>query len=342
MLSAGISNATKGKYFAYYTPLNMTDPAARNDSFSLSGPRSILARLSTATAASGQILPITPPFPNSSYSIQFVGPYVSCDTANSTVEQFLDAFLKQYDGALQQDSLNKTWAYYAFVPTFDRDDDLSTIELNGTSISAMDQTRLQQKPWNATNELWMKFTRYLRDDHGNLVFDEGQRKIPEPKYVSCNLWNASFNTKFSYESWNQTIQFNDITLLNPVSYPSVQPDQSSDLAQLSYASFFWALSDQVVGSMSAINSTQNSSTVRIYASISTGIERNSLLGSNDLDYFFDLASSKTFEVASHAGFQLSDQRLADKALARNRTLPDLIQELSANMTVSLLSDTFLG
>ena len=40
-------------------------------------------------------------------------------------------------------------------------------------------------------------------------------------------------------------------------------------------------------------------------------------------------------------FDLSDQRLRDKALARNRTLDVLIEELSFNTSISLMSDKLL-
>jgi hypothetical protein len=38
---------------------------------------------------------------------------------------------------------------------------------------------------------------------------------------------------------------------------------------------------------------------------------------------------------------LSDQRLKDKAMARNRTLDVLIEELSSNLTVSMMHNRLL-
>jgi hypothetical protein len=74
--------------------------------------------------------------------------------------------------------------------------------------------------------------------------------------------------------------------------------------------------------------------------IDTPLQRTSLLGSVDLDVFFDLNKNKGWKKDENTT-QLSDQRLQDKALAKNRTLAVLIEELSFNMTVSLLHNEIL-
>jgi hypothetical protein len=76
-----------------------------------------------------------------------------------------------------------------------------------------------------------------------------------------------------------------------------------------------------------------------FSVIDTAISCTSLLGSSDLDVFFDL--NKNLSWYSDNTTQRSDQRLQDEALARNRTLDVLIEELSFNVTVSLLHNELL-
>lgn len=77
---------------AYSVPLNSSNP----DSQLFLGPRSIISRLSTATATQGGILPIDPPFENASYALQFYGPIVTCDGASSTISSLIDKYVEAF------------------------------------------------------------------------------------------------------------------------------------------------------------------------------------------------------------------------------------------------------
>ena len=331
VLSVDISNATNANYFAYFIPLNDTGNYvnANNESQSFNGARSILTRLSTASASLGQILPITPPFNDCSYPLNFSAPYVNCTTANSTVEYLIDAFLHEMNSTWEESGLAFIEAYYAFVPSYDADvDNANTILYNGINYTALDMPRLQEQPMNATNELWMKFYRYSTDSNGNPVV--------VPNYSVCSLWNASYELEFSFENGAQTVRNNSIRLLNPVDYPVNDPNEPSDLVQLAYSALFMVLTDQLVGYMGIF--TNSTTLTPQYGSINTNIEHNSVLGSDDLDYFFFLNS----QVTNSNDTILSPQRLSDKALAQNETLPFLVQQLSFNVTVSLMNDPLLA
>jgi hypothetical protein len=107
---------------------------------------------------------------------------------------------------------------------------------------------------------------------------------------------------------------------------------------MSYSAVFWVLADQLVRSMGVIWDMRNGTGASPYGSIDTNIEHNSLLGSNDLDYFFDLNSM----AENQSEWPHSDQRVNDKDLAQNQTLPYLIQQLSFNITMSLMNDPLLA
>lgn len=75
--------------------------------------------------------------------------------------------------------------------------------------------------------------------------------------------------------------------------------------------------------------------------IDSPIQRTSLLGSRDLDAFFEMDEEKKLYDGPSDVFKLSDQRLRDKAVARNETLATLIEELSFNVTVGLMHNRLL-
>ena len=107
-----------------------------------------------------------------------------------------------------------------------------------------------------------------------------------------------------------------------------------------YSAFLWCLSDQIVGAFTWFGDRSNPFPSPEFGVIDTPLQHTSLLGSSDLDVYFDLNKNKSWNKDGNST-QLSDQRMQDKAMARNRTLPVLIEELSYNMTVSLLHNEIL-
>ena len=336
-----IANCSQSHKFAYFTNSNTKIQTPCGNSSIFNGPRSIVTRLSSATASFGQILPIAPPFIQSRYSLQFAGPYVRCDLANVTVQEAMTAYLEKMNSSLRQTSSGNQYeqfAYAAFVPSFDVDPSgPNTIPFEGTNITAMGQPRLQQRPGNATNEIWLFYYRYSIDADGSYILDanETDQQYLSPQYSVCSLWNTTYNLEFSFDNGEQNVTTTNMTFLNSVAYP---PYGTTDFAQMSYSAVFWVLADQLVGSMGVIWDVRNETVATPYGSIDTNIEHNSLLGSNDLDKFFDLNS----QAEKQSEWPLSDQRVNDKILAQSQTLPYLIQQLSFNITMSLMNDPLLA
>src|SRR6478609_1638554 len=92
-----ITDSTAGNKFAYSPPWNSTTTKFKDDTSRIfRGPRTILSLLSTATASRGEILPIEGPSNHSVYSVDFYGPIVQCQGANSTVIPLINRLLKEY------------------------------------------------------------------------------------------------------------------------------------------------------------------------------------------------------------------------------------------------------
>jgi hypothetical protein len=113
------------------------------------GPRTLISRLLTATAALGSILPISAPYPISSYELKFYGPSINCSQASPQTAVIIDALrnmsVATFNGSIKEVENN----YFAFVPDFSEAGDESRLD-NG--IKVVSTTRLQQ-PTNASNQL---------------------------------------------------------------------------------------------------------------------------------------------------------------------------------------------
>jgi hypothetical protein len=234
--------------------------------------------------------------------------------------------------------LSEEFAYSAFVSTFDVDpSDTNTIPFEGTNITALSQPRLQQRPGNATNEVWLFYYSYSIDANGSYVLDpnEYDQQYLTPQYSVCSLWNATYDLEFAFDDGQQNVTTNDIMLLNSVAYPSYG---TTDFVQMAYSAVFWVLADQLVGFMGVISRAKNGTGTTSYGSIDTNMKHNNLLGSKGLDYFFEQNANAEHQVE----WPFSEQRVNDKNLAENQTLSYLIQQLSFNITVSLMNNPLLA
>jgi len=118
-------------------------------------------------------------------------------------------------------------------------------------------------------------------------------------------------------------------------------NMTSDSDKHAYTAFFQALAGELIGWMGYYGNDTNQtdeSNAPFYASFASRIGATSLVGSNDLDFYFVVNKNL---YTNSTDMPLSDQRLQDKAVARNRTLQALIEELSFNLTISLMHDPLL-
>jgi hypothetical protein len=333
---------TSPNLFVGFTPNLSNYTGNKNistESLTFVGSRSILDRLANVAASSGMIPPITPPSNHSSYFQSFPGPYVKCEQANDTVAIIIQALLEQKVATLQDTYRETVNAYFSFVPSFDTDGNgTNKITYGGKTITALSEPRLQQ-PQNASNELWYTFMRYEKNSDGSFLKDANGSKVAQRQYSQCKLYHAIYDIYLQFDDGSQSITKNNITLLDTVDFPSNSPFVLTNLTQQSYSAYFSVLTDQVVGSMGFLNDTQpDPSRSPAYSQIDTPIIRNSLLGSDDLDFFFD---TNKLLYLNNSGLPLSPQRLQDKALANNQTLPFLIEDLSFNITMSFFTNTYL-
>ncbi|KAH8670218.1 hypothetical protein BGZ60DRAFT_527700 [Tricladium varicosporioides] len=316
--------------FEYSAPLLPNTVFNGNDTSKFFvGPRTILTRLIAAVAATGRILPIAPPSLNSTYSLQFFGPTVKCQEANTTEAMIIDHLQKLKMSIRMGNYTQTAMSYFALVPN---DAILNGADVTDSSVAEDISDIRMQRPVNGSNQLWAMYQRYAWNSTGDMN--------TETHYMVCRLYNASYDVNLTFESGTQLIKSEGVKLLNEISYPKDDIYTVTNYASHSYSAFMWALTDQLVGSLGW---WVDNSTNRKFSEIATPIEHNSLLGSVDLDPFFDF--NNALYLSNSTGLfnkPLSDQRLEDKGLARNRTLAVLIEELAFNSTVSLMSSHLLS
>lgn len=281
--------------------------------------------LATATASFGEILPLDLPFNNSAYSVDFYAPVMKCENANETEKHDIDAFLQEEMGAVRGTLVETDNAYFSFVPTY-----------NSTGgLTAISHPR-QQVPSEPMNELWMTFLRPVINGQGE--------RIKLRQYQICRPHNASYSLEISQYHGRQNVS-GKYEVGETISFPDEGPDEISNMTQHAYTAFMWVVCDQLVGKLAWLNDTSVSDkqAAAQYGVIDSPIQRTSLLGSADLDAYFEFDEEKVLYKGQNmsTAFKLSDQRLQDKAMARNRTLDVLIEELSFNLTVSMMHNRLL-
>jgi hypothetical protein len=318
----GIAHSTNGHFFSF-------SPSYEGDRFSFrdvptrvfSGPRTILALLTTATAAQAGILSIPRPANHSSYTISFFGPAVQCREANTTTKGWIEQSIA---AEIERSVTATTWqvetAYHAYVPAATPDH------------NAAGQADVRfQSPANASNEVWMAFERYKNST--DKICDH------EKRYYVCNLWNSTYDLTLNWENNFQNVSGSS-TPLHMVAYPPVDAaNTTTEMTQHAYSAFFWALADQLVGSFGRYAERLPNGSVRNFPLIRSSIQHNSLLGSSDLNVFFDYNEENDACERPYEG--LSAQRQQDIDRSRGRKLPELIEELAFNSTISLMHNDLL-
>ena len=295
----------------------------------LTGVRTIVQRLAVATAATGNILPISTQFLNSTYQLQFSGPKVECEAAHPLQVQAIDYLIEDQISAAGVSSITHEINYFAFVPV---NSSTNSTSILGYPISAILGDRVEQ-PANATNQLWLAFSTY-----SNGSSCQNPSNISRQHMVCC-LYNAFYTVNLTFESGIQTINGSNHTL-GEVAYPIANASAQSNFTQFAYSAYFWAFANQIIGSMGLYNEKlANGSAGSNFSQIQTGLQNTILLGSSDIDVFFD---KEHLWTGGDPECIPTGQRAQDIGLARNDPLSILIPELSFNTTISFLTNELLS
>jgi hypothetical protein len=182
----------------------------------------------------------------------------------------------------------------------------------------------------------MKYT--LAQD-GSVLNDSNGTKMTERQFFQCKLYHAVYDINLQFNNGSQIVTKTKISVLDSIKFPDNDPSVPTNLTEHSYSAYFSAFTDQLVGSMGFLNDIMpNGIRSPAFSQIDTAILRNSLLGSNDLDFYFD--TNKRLYL-NNTNQPLSLQRLLDKSLAKNETLSYLMEDLAFNISIALLTNPLI-
>jgi hypothetical protein len=195
-----ISQAAAYERFAY--ALNETHVGSQQ----YLGDRSIIERLAVASAATGRILALPPLFTNATCRQTFTAPYTQCQKASAAVAAQIDIVADKSRQALDVSTQQVSLDYFAVVPALSilKEGSLSNVQIG--NLNSFDAAL------DASNQLWLYFTRYkaTRNFTGT----------PQGHYVSCQLYNASYQVEFSWSNGIQQLKILSLGVLNQVYYPA--------------------------------------------------------------------------------------------------------------------------
>jgi len=283
--------------------------------------------LISSHASSGQIWDMEARYLNSWYNISFSGPTVVCKDADDVTSMLIEQKRQERRGISIEGAVIVDDAYYAFVPHFDEQN----------SLKALDTPMYQGPIQRSLNELWMTFYRYYTDGEGFLR--------TRRHYQVCRLHNATYTIGLKWANGTQTTQ-GHAEPHDAVGYPHDPRGRESNMVQHAYSAFFWALTDHLVGWLGYYQHPdcekqvpEDLNCARRFGVMATPISRTALLGSDDLDVYFDFNENR-----DEKGFlteEPSEQRKQDKTRAHSATLDALIPEFAFNMTASILFNPLL-
>ena len=347
--------------FAFIAPVE-------DGSIEFLGPTTILERIAAATSSQGQILSSEVLNPNTTYNISFFAPAVSCELANGTIKELM--FTTYNDTVIDHKAPPVSLQYWAFSPSANaplyeaealRLTGLAAtqdIELGGISRFAYGDTA-SGSTLTGSNQIWILFSQPSASPrYSYTVTNQNNDTGIDTLFngLVCKMHNASYTATVMFTNGVQAINVIDLVynkyLYFPqkIGIPNITDPYSSaddpnsllnvtgietldifpwfDQSLISYSAFMYTIRDLLHGVLSVHNSTE----ATINSELDSSIIETSLAGSVDLRGFFEF---------SYMDYQDYPGRIPDSNLARNRTLSELIEELSVNITLSLMSEELL-
>lgn len=289
-------------------------------------PSNRLSRLMTTVISKGSILDLTAPSPNSSYSVEFYGPSISCGPLtsfnNSEVANFINDFSYKQGGDLVQ--------YVGFVPR--------AVITNKTQLaSALDglNNTLQNTQYLETFDSVSK-------DHARLYIavpslNPGSTSYFADTTIECGLYNSSFQVDFTFNDGIQDTKIKNITRLNGVTsalaiandcdVPSGTGGVCS-ATETTYIALLDALGSQLVGRI-------DQSHYGPISAVRTRIIDSVFMDTQELHKMQERVSKGLLSTAeAAAGPDVEPLSIANMSMA------DALEQVFMNCTLSLFGDSY--
>lgn len=361
-------------------------------------PASRVLTLAMQTAESMQIVPISPPATNASYSLQLFGPALQCEQANSTqlpVFAYYSSALSNGGEMIMTQSTfenNDTTGInlfgidalpYPFMLQFSSFAPMLAFQSNGSGLGILpDASTNTAGDFDQFNDWSVDLPREF-----NTSFPTNLDAAVTPlqlwvqtanESIVCTLMNSSYEMNFEYSAGTQTITPGNVSYLEPL-YVGSDPESLmfDPLEHYAYLAVFVATTNMLSGNVTTtISDIQRDSfsgadlrgtgfnTTRLYDSSSrillTGLTAcedfthnfwtenpiSSYQGFNNTIYPVFTNESNLWDTNYHIqnlprNNYTNDIFTQPAWMCRNRTLMRAIEDLSQNVTISMLSSAEL-
>lgn len=270
----------------------------------LDGPSPAVTRLVAATMASLSIVPFTAPFLNSSYALTFNGPALRCqDLAEAAADEaVLNSRSSSGFNITTTTTTDAAAADATAVPTLQN-------VWNQTMSPLFEKDGVYEPIYTAASYEMDDLLLFVNTNYANGDMSRN---------YSCSLWNTSYTVDFDFFNGTQSTNIRDLQYVSPVQtggtdlYTKLAPEQ------VQYRVFFQALASSLA--------------TQLYWG-STG----SLVGQNSA-----VLTSAVAACPEVRGELQTFAKLFSGWMCRAGSVPAAIEDLSHNVTLSLLSSEFLS
>ncbi|KAK0649134.1 hypothetical protein B0T16DRAFT_491818 [Cercophora newfieldiana] len=290
-------------------------------------PATAITRLVANVASSGSILPILAPFPNSSYSLDFYGPSISCVRADPILEQSVT-------NRTERDSLS--YLYIGFVP-----DPPDSRALNDTTIDILNGVNLTLLSTSTKVSKLQTYDELGTNGHARLFI---WTRLPgnyntttkvtigadPPKLMECGLFNSSYKVDFNYTNNRQSISVRNLTRLNGITYSTylsfnftTVPEPPGFFEGAIGCALMEALSKMLVGFLRLASVTDG-----WVSDGELGILNTVLMQAHEVRRLYQKVAQDEFTP------------FTEPLVIRNMSIAEAIEELSQNITLSLFSNPY--
>lgn len=361
----GLSNHTASTLFP---TLNWNSEAWISGTFGSStatriSTSELVLGLASQTAQGLKILEFQPPVLNSSYRLNIWGPFVRCQEANSTqlpLFQYYNNFVAQ-DSFMFIDSTwvntSKTWGPFPPNGVADKTGFLGT---RMVSLMAFELQDVFSHGGASDPERYLigNLSRYLPSMRHSQLWVQTANDS-----VVCSLGNGSLTINFDFVDGTQNISYGDIEHWAPVLDDSFEPSKFD--VQTAYTTVFDSLASMIRGNITTIvswdsvNGSFKSDPKVQYSDITSNILTTGLDACIDFTKSVwvehpiysntsgagDLVENEYYENYTSIPIRLPDFKGAQDNIVfkkpswmcRNATLARAVEDLAANITISMLT-----
>ncbi|KAF2137403.1 uncharacterized protein K452DRAFT_341160 [Aplosporella prunicola CBS 121167] len=296
-------------------------------------------KLILSTATTGQQFAISQPFSNanSNYLVDFYAPRIKCDKSSADVAYNMTVAAARYQPGSGYGYYNTSKMNFTKLEYFQSDFGYYR-QIGYFAIIPFRDVFNVNKISNTKEEgLWIKTSNIKEEEFGfnsgesnelNIVIrdHDPDTNATVPKFITCQLWNASWTVNITFRDNVQNVQVMGVELLNRTTLqlrswdPSLPSSLGYNMNQALYTAYFLGIAKNLLGYIIGIMSPPRGT----FLSYGSDIQKTVLAGSTE---YVAMMRNKGDEW--NVSLQESHKPLAA-----------MIEEFSQNVTLNMMADNY--